>query len=97
MCSTATYSRFRVFSLTKKGLPERPLKRGSGANTFGSKIKFTLREHARPIAAVRKYMDEKKWEKAEGQVPQVSEAIERAAKGIDRAAVDLEEAVNQAR
>jgi len=81
----------RLF-LNERGLPERPWFK----NQIYAPGAYTGYD-ARPIAAVREYMDEKKWEKAEGQVPQVSEAIERAAKGIERAAVDLEAAVNQAR
>ena len=42
-------------------------------------------------------MDEKKWDKAEGQIPQVSQVIERVAAAIQKAADDLDAAVNQAR
>ncbi len=45
---------------------------------------------AKPIAAVREYMDEQKWREAEAQVPQVAEVIERAAAGIQKAAEDFE-------
>jgi N-acetylated-alpha-linked acidic dipeptidase len=74
----------RLF-LNQKGLPERPWFKNQvyapGAYTgYGAK----------PIAAVREYMDEKRWVDAEGQVPQVAQAIERAAAGIDRAAQDFE-------
>ena len=48
---------------------------------------------AKPIAAVREYMDEKKWKEAETQVPQVSQVIEAVAAGINTAADDLESAV----
>ena len=51
---------------------------------------------AKPVAAVREYMDAKKWKEAEGQVPQVAEVIERVADGINKAADDLEKAVSQA-
>jgi N-acetylated-alpha-linked acidic dipeptidase len=76
----------RLF-LNEKGLPERPWFKNQiyapGAYTgYGAK----------PIAAVREYMDEKKWTAAEGQVPQVSKVIETAAAGIDKAAEDLERA-----
>ena len=47
---------------------------------------------AKPIAAVREYMDEKKWKQAEAQVPQVSQVIENVAAGINKAADDLEAA-----
>jgi N-acetylated-alpha-linked acidic dipeptidase len=81
----------RLF-LNEKGLPERPWFKNQvyapGAYTgYGAK----------PIAAVREYMDEKKWDKAEGQIPQVSQVIERVAAGIQKAADDLDAAVNQAR
>ncbi len=81
----------RLF-LNEKGLPERPWFKNQiyapGAYTgYGAK----------PIAAVREYMDEKKWDKAEAQVPQVSQVIERVAAGIRKAADDLADAVNQAR
>jgi N-acetylated-alpha-linked acidic dipeptidase len=79
----------RLF-LNEKGLPERPWFKNQiyapGAYTgYGAK----------PIAAVREYMDEKKWTEAEGQVPQVSQVIENVAAGINRAAEDLESAMNQ--
>jgi N-acetylated-alpha-linked acidic dipeptidase len=73
--------------LNEKGLPERPWFKNQiyapGAYTgYGAK----------PIAAVREYMDEKKWTAAEGQVPQVSKVIETVAAGIDKAAEDFEHA-----
>jgi hypothetical protein len=34
---------------------------------------------AKPIAAVREYMDEKRWREAEAQVPQVAQVLEAAA------------------
>jgi N-acetylated-alpha-linked acidic dipeptidase len=76
----------RLF-LNQKGLPERPWFKNQiyapGAYTgYGAK----------PIAAVREYMDEKKWAEAEGQVPQVSQVIETVAAGINKAAEDLEHA-----
>ena len=77
----------RLF-LNQKGLPERPWFKNQiyapGAYTgYGAK----------PIAAVREYMDEKKWKEAETQVPQVSQVIEAVAAGINTAADDLESAV----
>lgn len=74
----------RLF-LDQRGLPERPWFKNQiyapGAYTgYGAK----------PIAAVREYMDEKRWRDAEAQVPEVAQAIERAAAGIDKAAADLE-------
>jgi N-acetylated-alpha-linked acidic dipeptidase len=77
----------RLF-LNEKGLPERPWFKNQiyapGAYTgYGAK----------PIAAVREYMDEKKWMEAEAQVPQVAQVIKNVATGIGRAADDLERAV----
>jgi N-acetylated-alpha-linked acidic dipeptidase len=79
----------RLF-LNTKGLPERPWFKNQiyapGAYTgYGAK----------PIAAVREYMDEKKWREAEGQVPQVAEVIGRVAAGIDKAAQTMEAALPQ--
>ena len=80
----------RLF-LNPKGLPERPWFKNQiyapGAYTgYGAK----------PIAAVREYMDEKKWKEADAQIPQVAQVIENAAAGIGKAADDLESAVAQA-
>ena len=77
----------RLF-LNDKGLPERPWFKNQiyapGAYTgYGAK----------PIAAVREYLDEKKWGEAEGQVPQVAHVIENVAAGIDKAAQDFEAAM----
>ena len=74
----------RLF-LNEKGLPQRPWFKNQiyapGAYTgYGAK----------PIAAVREYMDEKKWQEAEGQVPGVARVIEQAAAGIDKAAREFE-------
>jgi N-acetylated-alpha-linked acidic dipeptidase len=79
----------RLF-LNEKGLPERPWFKNQiyapGAYTgYGAK----------PIAAVREYMDEKKWKEAEGQVPQVAEVIEKVARGVAKAAGDLEQAAQK--
>ncbi len=80
----------RLF-LNEKGLPERPWFKNQiyapGAYTgYGAK----------PIAAVREYMDEKKWKEADGQIPQVAQVIQNAAAGIGKAADDLENMVSQA-
>ena len=77
----------RLF-LNEKGLPERPWFKNQiyapGAYTgYGAK----------PIAAVREYMDEKKWKEADAQIPGVAHVIENAAAGINKAADDLESAV----
>jgi N-acetylated-alpha-linked acidic dipeptidase len=77
----------RLF-LNEKGLPERPWFKNQiyapGAYTgYGAK----------PVAAVREYMDQKKWKEADSQVPQVAQVIEYVAAGINKAADDLESAV----
>jgi N-acetylated-alpha-linked acidic dipeptidase len=77
----------RLF-LNEKGLPERPWFKNQiyapGAYTgYGAK----------PIAAVREYMDQKKWKEADAQIPMVAQVIERIAGGIDKAAGDLEAAI----
>jgi N-acetylated-alpha-linked acidic dipeptidase len=77
----------RLF-LNEKGLPERPWFKNQvyapGAYTgYGAK----------PIAAVREYMDEKKWQQADAQIPMVANVLANVAAGIDKAANDLEAAV----
>jgi N-acetylated-alpha-linked acidic dipeptidase len=77
--------------LNQSGLPERPWFKNQiyapGAYTgYGAK----------PIAAVREYMDERRWRDAESQVPQVAHAIESAATAIDKAAADLQKEVTNA-
>jgi N-acetylated-alpha-linked acidic dipeptidase len=74
----------RLF-LDEKGLPERPWFKNQiyapGAYTgYGAK----------PVAAVREYMDEKKWQQADAQIPMVAQVIENIAGGISKAANDLE-------
>jgi N-acetylated-alpha-linked acidic dipeptidase len=71
--------------LNQNGLPDRPWFKNQiyapGAYTgYGAK----------PIAAVREYMDERRWRDAESQVPQVAKAIESAAAAVQKAAADLE-------
>jgi len=73
--------------LTEKGLPERPWFKNQvyapGAYTgYGAK----------PIAAVREYMDQEKWKEAEAQVPMVGEVLDNVAAAIDKAAADFEKA-----
>jgi N-acetylated-alpha-linked acidic dipeptidase len=77
----------RLF-LNEKGLPERPWFKNQiyapGAYTgYGAK----------PIAAVREYMDEKKWQQADAQIPMVAQVVENVAAGISKAADDLEAAL----
>ena len=77
----------RLF-LNEKGLPERPWFKNQiyapGAYTgYGAK----------PIAAVRECMDEKKWKEADAQVPVVAHVIENIAAGISKAADDLDAAL----
>ena len=74
----------RLF-LNEQGLPERPWFKNQiyapGAYTgYGAKT----------IAAVREFMDEKKWKEAEGQVPQVAQVIENVAAGINKCSDELE-------
>jgi N-acetylated-alpha-linked acidic dipeptidase len=76
--------------LTERGLPERPWFKhqvyAPGAYTgYGAK----------PIAAVREYMDEKKWAEAELQVPLVAKVLEDVAAAIGRAADELEKTTAQ--
>jgi len=73
--------------LTERGLPERPWFKNQvyapGAYTgYGAK----------PIAAVREYMDQEKWKEADAQVPVVGEVLENVAVAIGKAADDLEKA-----
>jgi N-acetylated-alpha-linked acidic dipeptidase len=79
----------RLF-LNEKGLPERPWFKNQiyapGAYTGYS---------AKPVAAVREYMDQKKWKEADAQIPQVAQVIESVAAGINKAAQDLEAATAQ--
>ena len=77
----------RLF-LNDKGLPERPWFKNQiyapGAYTgYGAK----------PVAAVREYMDQKKWKEADGQIPMVAQVIDNISAGINKAADDLEAAV----
>jgi len=77
----------RLF-LNEKGLPERPWFKNQiyapGAYTgYGAK----------PVAAVREYMDQKKWKEADDQIPMVAEVINNISTGINKAAEDLEAAV----
>jgi N-acetylated-alpha-linked acidic dipeptidase len=81
----------RLF-LNQKGLPERPWFKNQiyapGAYTgYGAK----------PIAAVREYMDEKKWTEADAQIPQVAQVINNVAAGIDKAAQNIETALKRGR
>jgi len=73
--------------LSEKGLPERPWFKNQvyapGAYTgYGAK----------PLAAVREYMDEKRWADADGQVPNVAKILEDGAAAISRVADQLEAA-----
>jgi len=47
---------------------------------------------AKPIAAVREYMDQEKWKEADAQVPVVGQVLENVATAIGKAADDLEKA-----
>ena len=79
----------RLF-LNEQGLPERSWFKNQiyapGAYTgYGAK----------PVAAVREYMDQKKWKEAEAQIPMVAQVIENISTGINKAAEDLERGVAQ--
>src|SRR2546430_6526570 len=81
----------RLF-LNHKGLPGRPWFKNQiyapGAYTgYGAK----------PVAAVREFMDEKKWEEADEQIPQVAKVIENVSAGIEKAAQDIEGVLPQTR
>jgi N-acetylated-alpha-linked acidic dipeptidase len=74
--------------LNERGLPERPWFKNQiyapGAYTgYGAK----------PIAAVREYMDESKWNDADAQVPMVAGVMQHIAEAIQKCAADLEVAV----
>jgi N-acetylated-alpha-linked acidic dipeptidase len=76
--------------LTDRGLPERPWFKNQvyapGAYTgYGAK----------PIAAVREYMDQEKWKEADAQVPMVGQVLENVAAAIGKAADDLEKAAGR--
>ena len=73
--------------LTELGLPRRPWFKHAiyapGAYTgYGAK----------PLAAVREYMDEKKWEEAEAQVAPLGKVLQNVAAAIDSASEQLEKA-----
>jgi N-acetylated-alpha-linked acidic dipeptidase len=76
--------------LTELGLPRRPWFKHAiyapGAYTgYGAK----------PLAAVREYMDEKKWTEAEAQVPALGKVLQEVAAAIDKTADQLEKATAQ--
>jgi N-acetylated-alpha-linked acidic dipeptidase len=76
--------------LTERGLPERPWFKNQiyapGAYTgYGAK----------PIAAVREYMDESKWSEADAQVPMVGGVMQHIAEAIQKCAADMEQVVQQ--
>ena len=71
--------------LNERGLPERPWFKhqvyAPGAYTgYGAK----------PMAAVREYMDQKKWNEADAEIPGVAKVIDNASAAISKAADDLE-------
>jgi N-acetylated-alpha-linked acidic dipeptidase len=76
--------------LNEKRLPERPwLKHqvyAPGAYTGYA---------AKPMAAVREYMDQEKWKEADAQIPMAGQALEKAAAAIGKAADDLEKALGE--
>lgn len=75
--------------LTERGLPERPWFKhqvyAPGAYTgYGAK----------PLAAVREYMDAKKWTEADAQVPNVAKVIEDAGVALGKVTDQLESATD---
>jgi hypothetical protein len=48
------------------------------------------------MAAVREYMDAKKWNEADAQIPRIAQVIGNVAAGIEQVAADLEAAVGRA-
>jgi N-acetylated-alpha-linked acidic dipeptidase len=76
--------------LNEQGLPERPWFKNQiyapGAYTgYGAK----------PIAAVREYMDAKRWNDADGQIPAVAGVMQHIAESIQKAATDLDQVMQQ--
>jgi len=76
--------------LTERGLPERPWFKNQiyapGAYTgYGAK----------PIAAVREYMDAKRWMDADAQIPMVAGVMQHIAESIQKAAIDLERGLQE--
>lgn len=74
--------------LTEQGLPERPWFKNQiyapGAYTgYGAK----------PIAAVREYMDAKKWTEADSQIPMAAAVMQHIAESIQKATNDLDQVV----
>ncbi len=76
--------------LSERGLPERPWFKNQiyapGAYTgYGAK----------PIAAVREYMDQDKWSEADNQIPMVAAVMQKITEAIQKCAADLENAGQQ--
>lgn len=76
----------RMF-LNEQGLPVRPWYKNQ-IYAPGAYIGYD----AKPIATVREFMNEKEWQEADAQIPQVAQIIENAAAGIGKAAEELENA-----
>ena len=76
--------------LNERGLPERPWFKhqvyAPGAYSGYS---------ARPIAAVREYMDQEKWNEAGDQVPMVGQVLENVARALAKTADDLEKGITE--
>jgi N-acetylated-alpha-linked acidic dipeptidase len=77
----------RLF-LDDEGLPSRPWFK----NQLYAPGAYTGYE-ASPIAAVREFMDARKWQEADAQIPRFARIVEKAAAGVDRAAGELESAL----
>jgi len=76
--------------LNERGLPERPWFKNQ-VYAPGAYSGYS----ARPIAAVREYMDQEKWNEAGDQVPMVGQVLENVARAIAKAADDLEKGVTE--
>ena len=79
----------RLF-LDEQGLPSRPWFK----NQLYAPGAYTGYE-ASPIAAVREFMDARKWQEADAQIPRFAHVVENAAAGVERAAAELEHALPQ--
>ena len=95
----ATVSRTRDRASANSGRPRPAVAPLPGAENFKHQVYAPgayTGYGAKPIAAVREYMDQEKWKEAEAQVPIVGQVLENVAAAISRAADDLERATRRA-
>ena len=76
--------------LNERGLPERPWFKNQ-VYAPGAYSGYS----ARPIAAVREYMDQEKWNEAGDQVPMVGQVLDNVARAIAKTADDLEKGMTE--